>query len=320
MKILITDKRHASIEEEKKVLEPLGFEIDTTICHCEEDLILNGKGAFGFLVSYSVITRRVMEALPELKIIVKYGAGYDNIDVAAAKELGKIVCNVPDHCTEEVAFQSLTLTVAALRHLYFFIHNTKKGNWIEDPTIKKLLRPSTLVLGVIGFGRIAKQYVRFMEPMVKEVMFFDPYVPVVSQEFAYCKKVETIIEIGKNCDIIALFVPLTKDTQEMINSEFLHNVHNAILINTSRGGLIDYVALLDALENGTLKFFASDVYSPEPPLMSDDITERLFARDDVIVSPHVGWYSIESEKELRRKAAEEIASFWKTKIVKHQVS
>ena len=178
MKILITDMRHTSIEEERKVLEPLGFEIDTTFCHSEDDLIINGKGAFGFLVSYSIITKRIMESLPELKIIVKYGAGYDNIDTIAAKELGKIVCNVPDHCSEEVAFQSLALTAAALRHIYFFIDNVKKGNWVDDPSSKNLSRPSTLVLGVIGFGRIARQYVRFMKPIVKEILFFDPYVSV----------------------------------------------------------------------------------------------------------------------------------------------
>lgn len=173
---------------------------------------------------------------------------------------------------------------------------------------------------MIGFGRIARQYVRFMKPIVKEILFFDPYVSVAPPEFSDCKIVDTINEIGNHCDIIALFVPLTRDTQGMINAEFLHNTRNAVLINTSRGGLIDYAAILDALENGNLKFFATDVFSPEPPLMSDDITAKLIARDDVIVSPHIGWYSIESERDLRRKAAEEIARFWVTKFVKNQVS
>jgi D-3-phosphoglycerate dehydrogenase len=142
MKILITDMRHASAAEERKVLEPMGVEVDTTFCADEEDLIRNGRGAVGLLVSCARVSRRVLEALPGLKVVVKYGVGVDNIDIPAARSVGVAVANVPDYCVQEVA----------------------------------LRRPSSVCLGLLGFGRIARQLASYAAPMVSRTVFFDPHV------------------------------------------------------------------------------------------------------------------------------------------------
>lgn len=306
LKVLITDMRHSSIAEEKAVLEPAGVTIDTTFSETEEDLIKNGQGALGFLVSYAQVTRKVMEALPELKVVVKYGIGVDNIDIQAATELGKYVANVPDFCIEEVALQALSLVSSGLRMTHFFGGEVKKRHWLEDVTSEAIERPSLLNLGLVGFGKIARKFASYMENIVSKIYYFDPYISEFDGGKEQYERIADLTELFKRCQIISLHPPLTSETRGIVNREILSHAKDIILVNTSRGGVIEKCGLEYALDAGNVKFFGADVYWEEPPDFDDPWNTSFLNRKNVYVTSHVGWYSRASEREVRRKAAEEI--------------
>jgi D-3-phosphoglycerate dehydrogenase len=310
MKVLITDRRHASIEEERKVFEPLGVQVVDQFCEDEDDLIENGKGALGFLVSYARITERVMRALPELKIIVKYGVGVDNIDLKAASRLGKYVANVPDYCVEEVALQALSLLLNGVRRTCFFAGEVCKGHWVGDPEQQVIYRLSSHNLGLVGFGRIARKLAFFMRNMVNEIYFYDPYVTLnqlPKEEVEKCHQVSSLGDIFSLCKLISIHLPLTLDTQGVIDRRCFNLANGAVVVNTSRGGVIERRDLEDALDAQRVIFYGADVFWEEPPDFSNPENLKFLSRKNVLITPHVGWYSEESEKEVRRKAAEEVA-------------
>lgn len=307
MKVLVTDRRHASLEEEKKVLEPLGVEVVDGLCQTEEDLINKGKGAVGFLVSYARVTERVMEALPELSIIVKYGVGVDNVDLEAARRLGKYVANVPDYGIEEVALQALSLILVGLRKTCYFGGEVRRKNWIENPDTEIIYRLSRQNLGLVGFGRIARKLGFFMENLVDKIYFYDPYLKELPDLSDKYQSLESLSGIFSKAKLVSIHAPLTSATRGMINQESLSRAEEVILVNTSRADIIDRSALEDALNAQKVIFYGADVFWGEPPDFQDPEIDRFLKRKDVLVTPHVGWYSRESEKDLRRKAAEEVA-------------
>ncbi len=306
MKILLTDMRHSSITEEKTVLEPAGATIDTTFSATEEELIKNGQGAIGFLVSFAQVTRKVMEALPDLKVIVKYGIGVDSIDIQAATELGKYVANVPEFCIEEVALHTLSLVSSGLRMTHFFGGEVKKKHWIEDATSEAIERPSLLNLGLLGFGKIARKFASYMENIVPKIYYFDPYISEFDAGKEQYERIEDMYELFERSHIVSLHTPLTNETRGLVNQEVLSHARDIILVNTSRGGVIEKHGLAYALDAGNVKFFGADVYWEEPPNFDDPWTIAFLNRKNVYVTPHVAAYSRTSEKEVRRKAAEEI--------------
>jgi D-3-phosphoglycerate dehydrogenase len=306
MKVLVTDMHHRSIEEERKVLEPAGLTIDTTICRTEEDLIRHGRDACAFLVSYAPITRRVMESLPELKVVVRYGVGVDNVDLEAARELGKIVAYVPDYCVDEVAAHALALVLGGLRMHVPLSEAVKKGHWINDPSAEKLRRPTSLYAGIVGLGRIGSRVAEFLEPLVAGIRFYDPFVPASSLPRRVWEKVDRLAELVEGCQILSLHAPLNEQTRDLIDAKVLARAKRLILINTSRAALINRKAVEEALVDGRVSFFGSDVFWQEPPDYSDPGTAAFLKRRDVLLTPHMAWYSEHSERELRRKAAEEV--------------
>lgn len=306
MKVLITDMRHAKATEEEKVFKGTGLELDTTFSANEEELIAHGKGAFGFLVSYANVTRRVMEALPELKVIVKYGIGVDTIDLNAATDLGKYVVNLPDYCTEEVALQAFGLILNGVRMIPFFAEKVKAGIWQGDPEPVIRYRLSQEAIGFVGFGRIARLLARYMEPMVGKIFFFDPYLPdsaVYSERYIRVASLENLFEKSR---IVSVHAPLTEATKGIIGHKAIARGKDVILVNTSRGGLVDPEAVAMGLDKGMIGFFGTDVAWKEPLDFNDPLTKRLLSDPRVQITPHVGWCSAESSRSARRLAAEEV--------------
>ncbi len=302
-KVLITDRRHRSITQERAILEPLGVEIVDHFCTNEDELIQYGQGAIGFLVSYANITRRVMEALPDLKIVVKYGVGYDNFDTQAAAELGIYTVNVPDYCIEEVALQALSLIMNGLRFSHFFGGEVRRGNWIKDPSIITMHRPSAMQMGFIGLGRIARKLAEYMKPIVASCSFYDPFV----EQAEGFQKYVSLSEMFAACRIISIHSPLTKETQNMIGKAVLEKANDLVLVNTSRAAVVDRTSLIAALESGNVHFYGADVNWEEPIDIYNLENQKLLSMKNVLITPHSGWYSEESENDVRRKAALEIA-------------
>jgi D-3-phosphoglycerate dehydrogenase len=305
-RVLITDEAETDFQEEQSILAPCGVGLDAVYCRSEKDLIENGRGAVGFLVSYARITRRVMAALPELRVIVKYGIGVDNIDVQAARELGKVVAHVPDYCREEVALHALCLALCGLRQVHSLGKEVAAGQWNDAPAGAILYRPSALDLGVVGMGRIGRLFANRAERLFASVSFYDPGVPLLTGQMATYRKTTDLRELFARCTVVSLHVPLTTETRGFIDRTILEQANGSILINTSRADVVEKLALESALDARKLVFYGADVYWEEPPARGSEWNERFLNRRDVLVTPHCAWYSPASWREVKRKAAEEI--------------
>jgi len=306
MKVLITDMRHASAAEEERVFSAAGIDLDTTFSNDEEELIRNGKGAIGFLVSYARVTRKVMEALPELKVIVKYGIGVDTIDLEAATDLGKYVANIPDYCTEEVAVHALSLALNGLRMVTRFSGSVRAGSWEANPEGIIVYRPSQIRLGLVGYGRIAQKLQEIAAPIFKEILFYDPFVEKKDVTTPGVRKVETIAEIFRDASVVSVHAPLTSQTSGLVDSRALSHGSGVVLVNTGRGGVVSEAAVREGLAKGWLSFFGGDVFWQEPPDFTDPGTKDFLNDPRVCITPHVAWCSSVSAQEVRRKAAEEV--------------
>jgi D-3-phosphoglycerate dehydrogenase len=305
LRVLVTDDTSTSFEEERAILAPYGIELAVGACRSEEELIREGQGMAGFLVSNAPVSRRVLEALPELRVIVKYGVGVDNIDLAAAAELGKAVARVPGYCREEVALHALCLALNGLRRAHTLGTQAACGRWNDYPEGLVLYRPSEVRLGVVGLGNIGRLFARHAERLFGEVRYYDPYVRPSARAGRY-RRERSLGALFEQCAVLSLHVPLTAETRGFVDDAVLGRARRAILVNTSRAGVVEREAVPRALETGALSFYGADLYWEEPPDFEDPWTRRFLSRQDVLITPHVAWYSPSSNRELKRRAAEEV--------------
>ena len=309
-KIVISDCDHHDIDIERGVLAAAGLEVDWRKCFTEEEVIEGCADASILMIQYARLSRRVMESLPNLKQIVRYGVGYDTVDVAAAKELGIQVCNVPDYGTNEVADQAMAHTLCLVRKLYMTNSDIRQGTWNFIKTVP-VRRISCLTVGIIGLGRIGSQYAKRMHAFDAKIIACDirvtpvpDYVTIVSFD-----------ELIRTADIISVHCPAQGNIDLIGASEFSKMKDGAILINVSRGGIVNEAALEAALASKKLAGCGLDVTAKEP--MPAD--HPLLRYDNLTVSPHMAWYSEESAAELKRKAAEEAVRFVKGEAVFYSV-
>ena len=248
MKVLITDFDYADVELERHILEGAGLELITAQCRTEEDVIEAGRGVSALLTQYAPITARVLAELPELRMVGRYGVGYDIVDVEAARERGVWVANVPDYGTEEVAVHALSMALALLRHLPLYDRDVKGGRWHPAST-GPLFRLKNLTLGVVGLGRIGGTFARRASPWFGKTLGCDPYLG----ENAWPEGVEraSLEEVFSESLVVSLHPPLTEATRGFIDRELLGRMpEGSYLINTARGGLVVMDDLLRALEEG----------------------------------------------------------------------
>jgi D-3-phosphoglycerate dehydrogenase len=250
---------------------------------------------------YVPIPSDVTRAMRGCRIIARYGIGLDTIDIDAATETGILVSNVPDYCIDEVSDHALALILALGRGVARLDRAVRDGSWSPmDAAPLHRLRGRTL--GLVGFGRIARALAEKASVLGLRVVAHDPFVPDEAVAAAGVEPVDRATLLA-SADIVSLHVPLTDDTFHLIGETELASMRDsAVLVNTSRGGLVDLAALRSALGAGRLGGAALDVLEVEPPAPDDP----LLARDDVIVTPHAGFYSEESVAELQRKATEQV--------------
>ncbi len=303
MKVLITDFDYADVELERHILEGAGLELITAQCRTEEDVIEAGRGVAALLTQYAPITARVLAELPELRMVGRYGVGYDIVDVEAARERGVWVANVPDYGTEEVAVHALSMALALLRHLPLYDRDVKGGRWHPAST-GPLFRLKNLTLGVVGLGRIGGTFARRASPWFGKTLGCDPYLG----EDAWPEGVEraSLGEVFSESLGVSLHPPLTEETRRFIDRDLLGRMpEGGYLVNTARGGLVVMDDLLWALEEGPLAGAALDVLPHEPPAPD----HPLLSNPNVILTPHAAFYSLEAEEEVRRKAALNVVSW-----------
>ena len=300
--VAITDYVFPSLEPERQVLAPLGVELRPQQCRSEQEIIEVTREADGVLNCYAKMTARVIENLQRCKIIARYGIGVDNVDLAAATQAQILVTNVPDYCIDEVSDHALALLLALARRIVEANGAVKAGAWdvVAHAGIRRL-RGQTL--GLIGFGRIAKALASKVQALGMKVLVYDPYLEAVAIA-NHGGEAAGLDRILTDADAISIHVPLSEETHNLIGERELARMKpTAFLINTSRGGIVDEGALAIALKESRLGGAALDVLAVEPPPHDHPFRQA----PNIILTPHLAFYSRESVIELQTKAAQEVA-------------
>jgi D-3-phosphoglycerate dehydrogenase / 2-oxoglutarate reductase len=300
--VAVTDYVFPSLEPEQRVLAPLGAQLRAKQCKSAEEIIELTREADAVLNCYAKMTAQVIEKLSRCKIIARYGIGVDNVDLAAATKARILVTNVPDYCVDEVSDHALALILALARHVVVADAAVKGGAWdvVAHAGIRRL-RGQTL--GLIGFGKIAKAVASKVQPLGMKVLVYDPYLEpeVITHHGAEAVNLNKLLA---EADAISIHVPLSPETRSLVGQPELARMKpTAFLINTSRGGIVDEQALAIALKEKRVGGAALDVLSPEPPPADHPLRQA----PNVILTPHLAFYSRESVIELQTKAAEEVA-------------
>ena len=316
MKIIISDCDHDLMSVEERLFAESGLSYTHLACRTEDEVIDQCRGAAIIMNQYAPFTTRVFAALePDLKLIVRYGVGVDNIDLDAATQSRVQVCNVPDYGMHEVSDHALGLMLALVRKLAFITELTRSGDWDYRRSIP-VRRLGSLTVGVVGVGRIGGLFARKASALGCRVIGTDPRYPdLVRQhpELAFVSFDGLLAEL----DVISIHCPLTPETRNLFGADTLGRMKpTALLINTARGGIIDEAALADALARDAIGGAAIDTVALEP--LAADTPLRRHA--NCLVTPHMAWYSEESAEELNRKVAEEAIRFAKGEAVRYPVN
>jgi len=312
-KVYITDYGFPNLEQERKLLSEKGYEVVSATGSSEEDIIENASDADAILVQWAPVTARVISSLRKCRIIVRYGIGVDNIDLAAAKERDIPVCNVPDYCVNEVADHTISLALALARQLMETNARMKKGEWkIIPPYPMPAFRD--MLFATVGFGRIAREVLKRARSFGFCTGAYDPNVSRESIE-KFSVKHQSFEELISTADIISLHLPLNENTRHLINADTISRMKKGtILLNTSRGGLIDTTALIYALKDRKV-VAGLDVFENEPLPES----HPLWNAEHVLLTSHTAWYSSRSVPQLQTLAVEEVLRGLEGKKLKNRI-
>ena len=298
--VVVTDCDHGTMAPEAQVLDAAGVPWRLEQCRTAADVIERAAGAAVLVNQYAPITAEVLDALPDVRLVVRYGVGVDNVDVAAATERGVWVANVPDYGTSEVADHAVALALTLLRGIPALSASVRGGEW-EYRVARPLRRLSTLRFGVIGCGAIGSVAGQRAAAFGMDVVGVDVDDRRPDPDGAIRRV--SLDELVATSDVVSLHLALTPATAHLVDDAFLRRVRpGLVLVNTARGGLVDGAALLAALDDGRVGGAGLDVLEAEPP---DETGRRLAAHDRVIVTPHAAWYSEESFVSLKTEVARE---------------
>lgn len=295
-RVVLTDKVFPETRIEEAILKDVGATLE--IPEGDRNAVIDqARHADALLNTYMPLDRDAIMGLTRCKIIARYGIGVDNIDLAAAREAGILVTNVPDYCVEEVATHSLAMMLALIRRIPEGDRAVRAGEWGVQ-TVSPIRRMSELTVGVIGLGRIGKKVADAVRHLGAQVLAYDPIVGPTSG----VGLVELPALLSRS-DVVTLHCPLTPGTRGLIGREQFEAMRaQAVLVNTSRGGLVVQRDLINALREGQIAGAALDVFEEEPPN-----PHELASTPGLILTPHVAFYSDAAIAESQRKAATQVA-------------
>jgi D-3-phosphoglycerate dehydrogenase len=303
-KVAVVNLGYESYHIEREILEPVGAELILVPKDCltEEDVIDVAKDADAILVREAPIKGKVLESIDRCRVIVRYGVGVDNIDLEAAKRKKIYVANIPGYGTEEVSDHAVALLLACIRNLLVRDKNLRQGKFETDIN-DKIYRTTGKNLGLIGYGQISKALHRKWKGFLpNRVLVYDPYISQETIQENGAEKADFHILLTE-ADYISIHTPLTPETKYIIDEAALRKMKpTAILINTSRGEVIEENALVKALNEGWILAAGLDVFEKEPL----DRDHPLIGIPNVVLTGHVGWFSKDSVRELQTRAAQEV--------------
>ncbi|MBM01232.1 MAG: hydroxyacid dehydrogenase [Chloroflexi bacterium] len=298
MKIVISDYAWPNIDIERNFF--INKSIDLDVSSGKEDLIDKIKDADGLLFCFEDINEDVLRSAKNLKAAQRYGIGVDNINIKVATELGIVVSNIPDYCIDEVSDHALSMILAINRMIVPDSKMVKLGKWNDVKKNNRVFRLTDATLGIIGFGRIGRRLANKAKALGLKVIAYDPYI---NEQVYDGVNILPFDDVVSSSDILSLHVPLTKETNHLISYKELEKMKdNTILINVSRGGLIDEKALSEYLKSGKVRGVGMDVMEDHNPSSSNP----LFEYENVIVTPHTAFFSQESSEELQIRSCEQL--------------
>ena len=303
-RVLVTDYVWPSLEPERAVLAAADAELVVAPDGSEGTLVSLAKDVDGILTCFAQVTEAVIRAAERCLVIGRYGVGVDNIDVDTATELGIAVTYVPDYCVDEVSDHVMALLLAWNRRIPLFDGSVRSTGWGSVPLTMRIMRLRGKRLGILGFGRIGRAVCVKALAFGFEVLVHDPFVSddVVEEQGASPVDKRTLL---RESDFVTLHSPLSDETRNLIGRGELESMKpDAFLINAARGPLVDEDALYEALAAGRIGGAGLDVLvdaapSPDTPL---------FKLENVLVTPHVAFFSQEAVLELEERAAGEVVS------------
>lgn len=311
IRIVITDYIEPDLDWEAEQFGELGvdFSYFQLKFASSQEILKYASGADVLIVNMAKINAEVIAGLHRCKLIIRHGVGYDNVDVKAANQLGIQVSYVPDYCVNEVAEQAVMLIFACLRKLVtqtrILSTSSMEGEWKFEP-VYPVYSIKGKTLGIVGCGRIGSTVYRMMQGFNLKFLICDPYL---SERRKIALGIETVPleRLLGEADIVTLHTPLNEETHHLIDEGELKIMKpNAVLINTSRGGVVNLSALDQALADGELAHAGIDVYEEkEPP----DANHPLLRNKKAICTPHLGWLSEESGWSIREKIVEDVRRF-----------
>jgi D-3-phosphoglycerate dehydrogenase len=299
--LVVVDSEFPDVSIEQRAAERWDVAVERRSASEPSQIATAVGAAAGLLVQYLRVDAATIDACPTLRVIGRYGVGVDNIDTDAAARCGVAVVNVPDYCVEEVASHALALLLAAWRKVPAADRLVREGRWGERASLEPIGALSEATLGLVGVGRIGSRLAQLATPLFGRVAAHDPFAASLPAEVEPMGLEALLAE----SHAISLHVPLRPETDRLMNAERLAWMRpGSILVNVSRGALVDTDALARALDGGRPAFAALDVLPTEPPATG----ERLLGDPRVLLTPHMAWYSTGSITRLRQSVAERSAA------------
>jgi D-3-phosphoglycerate dehydrogenase len=300
--IAVTDSPFPSLDPARAALARVAPELRMAASPSADDILKVARDADAVLVTYARLPAELLRQLTRCKTIGRFGLGVDNIDIKAAAELGITVTYVPDYCMHEVSDHAMALLLALARKIPFSNKLVQGGRW-EMPAVVPIHRLAGRVLGLVGFGNIPRALAPKAKAFGLRVVAHDPFVAgaALAAVGVEGKSFDELLAIS---DFVSVHAPLTPATRGLFNADAFRKMKKgSILINTARGPLVDEAALVAALDAGWLGAAALDVVEVEPPVRDS----RLLCRDNLILTPHTAFYSVEALDELQTKCASDVA-------------
>ncbi|MFQ5997213.1 MAG: C-terminal binding protein [Dehalococcoidales bacterium] len=293
-----------TMEVEAEELATVNAELVEVEAATEDKIIELARDADALLVIFAPMTRRVLQALPRLKVIVRYGIGYDNVDVDAATDNGVLLVNIPDFCLEEVANHAIALLLILGGGLLAINEGMKQNRWAESQLIRASVgAPYEQTLGLVGCGKIGRMTARKAQCFGLRILGYDPYVDK-SLAKEYGITLVSLPELLKESDFVSVHTLLNQETRHLIGEkEFKQMKPTAYFINTARGAVVDEAALIKALQEKRIAGAGLDVFEQEPV----EPDNPLLKMDNVIVSPHCCSHTVASIKRLKQSVGQEAA-------------
>ena len=326
--VLITDYVEPPAEFERRALGE-GFELDFLHHAKPEEQAAMLKRAEAIAVWHHHIDAAFLEQTPNLKLIVRYGVGFDNVDAKACADRKVVFCNNPDYGVHEVSDTALAFILAANRRFmsYAALAFESTKNW-QERVFPEVRRMTQFRVGVVGAGRIGGMVALKLRALGADVTIFDPYQPAGIEKMLGVKRVGSLLELAARSDVLTLHCPLNQETRGLLNVDVLAALpKGASIVNTARGAVVGCVdECFTAVEQGKLYGLYLDVLPDEPPkpgtAVHDYVTGRRYGqlRDRIVITPHTAYHSRDAAEEMRHNVGAMIRDFFQRGLVRNRIA